>query len=182
MRGKIVVVVILLAGAVMFAYSLWFISSHTPVDERFNMQRTALPDGAPGPALLPERAGDYDRLTLAIDTLDAKQPPRHGNATYSVEGQSVLLEVQLLPDGAPSMDAAFADFSKRAGIPSNDNGAGVTISRHETGKIHYGFGVYSGPRYIYYEFTWINGNWLMRASTRSAGSEALLRFVNGYVF
>ncbi len=184
MRGKIVVIVMILGGALMLAYSLWYVGSHSPIDQRFNMKRKSLPDNAPGPAILPMQAGDYSRSALEIDTLDTLDTPgvvRHGKATYLVEEKPVQLEVKAIRGNKPTLNDLFTDFATRAGAPSMNDG-GIAVTTHPEASLPYGFGAYLGPAYTYYEFTWINGNWIFRVSTREAGSESLLRFVNGYVF
>lgn len=179
MRGKYVVIAMLLGALALFLYSLWFVSTTSPVDQRFNVRREPLGDDTPGALILRQRAGDYLRQELLVDTLDSLSGSRHGSAEYLVDGRLVRLEVQDYPEGPPSLDALFADFGARAG---GNDAAGTAIRLYPEAQIPYGYGVYSAPTYIYYEFTWINGNWVLRASTREAGSEALLRFANGYVY
>lgn len=178
MRGKIIVVFMLLGALALLLYSLWFVGSRSPVDERFNMRREALEPDAPGASLLREVVGDYVRTTLDVDTLDSDAPDRHGSALYRVEGHEVRLDVQRAAPGL-HIEQLFVGFAARAG---GDDAAGTLIRLHEEADTPYGYGVYSAPTYIYYEFTWRNGDWVLRASTRDAGSEGLLRFVNNYNF
>jgi hypothetical protein len=179
MRGKYIVILMLLGAAALLAYSLWFVNSRSPVDERFNMRREPLEADAPGAALLRELVGDYVRTSLDVGTLDSDAPIRRGSAHYDVEGHDVMLEVQSAPEIGPGAEQLFVDFAERAG---GDDAAGTVIRLHDDALMPYGYGVYSGPTSIYYEFAWRNGDWVLRASTRDAGSEGLLRFVNNYNF
>lgn len=179
MRGKIVVILMIVGALALLAYSLWFVGSRSQVDERFNMRREPLTPGAPGASMLREVVGDYRRTALDVATLDSDAPDRHGSAHYDVEGHDVTLDVQRVPSPGPTIEQLFADFAARAG---GDDAAGTVIRLHPDAETPYGYGVYSAPTYIYYEFTWRNGDWVLRASTRDAGSEGLLRFVNNYNF
>lgn len=179
MRGKIVVLIMILGALALLVYSLWFVGNQSQPDERFNMRREPLGSGAPGASLLREVVGDYTRTALDVDTLDSDSPDRHGSAHYDVEGHDVMLEVQRVPSPGLTVEQSFAEFAARAG---GDDAAGTVIRLHPDAEIPYGYGVYSAPTYIYYEFTWRNGDWVLRASTRDAGSEGLLRFVNNYNF
>jgi hypothetical protein len=178
-RGKIIVVVMLLGALALLAYSLWFVGSRSAVDERFNMRREALAPDAPGASLLRELVGDYPRTSLDVGTLDSDAPDRHGSADYDVEGHTVTLDVQRIAVPGPGIEQLLADFAARA---DGDDAAGTVIRLHADAETPFGYGVYSAPTYIYYEFTWRNGDWVLRASTRDAGSEGLLRFVNNYNF
>lgn len=178
MRGKLVVISMVLSTVLLFAYSLWFVNNHTPLDERFNMRRQPLADDAPGGLLLRERAGDFKRQSLNTDTLDIPSAARHGTAIYlDFEGKPIQLEVQLLGSAKPTIADIFADFATRAGGKDS-----TAIKLHPESRIAYGYGVYSAPNYTYHEFSWINGNWIIRVATREAGGESLLRFANGYPY
>ncbi|HRE47756.1 MAG TPA: hypothetical protein PLD47_08525 [Aggregatilineales bacterium] len=180
MRGKLVVIGLGLFAAVLLVYSLWFTNNHTPIDERFNMRRQGLDADTPGALILRERAGDYLRQSLRIDTLDTVGVGRHGAAVYhDFEGKAISLEVVLAGETPPTLRAAFEGFAERAGGASTAN---TVIRLHPDGRIPYGYGVYAAANYTYYEFTWLNGGWIIRVSTREAGSESLLRFANGYVY
>jgi hypothetical protein len=180
MRGKIVVVIMLLAATGLFAFSLWYTNTHTPLDEQFNMQRKALAADAPGGLILQELVEDYHRISFDPGTLDTPGVLRHGTATYrDARDKPIKLEVQAVPGQSPSLQDLFTGFGSRAG--GNDAGATV-IKLHPESPIPYGYGVYSAATYVYYEFTWLNGNWIIRVSTREAGGESLLRFANSYPF
>lgn len=178
MRGKLMVVALLLLAAGTFVASLWFMDINTPVDERFNMRRRPLESDTPGYMILRERAGDYLRTKLEVDTLDREQGSRHGVAEYLVEGKTVRLEVFFVAEGKPTLDQALDGFVERAEGDSRF----ATIKKYPEARTPYAFGVYSGNTYTYYEFSWINGAWILRASTRDAGQDSLLKFVNGYVY
>jgi hypothetical protein len=180
MRGKIVVVTLLLAAAALFVFSLWYTNSHTPLDEQFNMRRKALAADAPGGLILQELVEDYHRIAFDPGTLDTPGAIRHGTAVYrDANDKPIKLEVQAVPDKSPALQDLFANFADRAG--GKDAGATV-IKLHPESPIPYGYGVYSATTYVYYEFTWINGDWIIRVSTREAGGESLLRFANSYPF
>lgn len=175
-RGKIVVIVMLGGAALLLFYSLWYVNHQTTVDERFNMRRQALPDNISGPLMLPDSLGEFQRVALDVDTLDTPGAQRHGVATYKdVDGKVLRLDVQQTTEPRPTLEALFSDFATRAG----GDLANSTIRLHADGPTRYGYGAYSGPTYTYYELTWINANWIIRVSTQEAGSESLLRFVNG---
>ncbi len=176
--GSIFVILMFVGAALLFAYSLWFISAHSPVEERFNQRRRPLAADTAGYLILRERAGDYLRTALDVDTLDALEGRRHGVADYEVEGKPVRLEVEYIPDGTPTLDQVFSGFLERA----NGTDTGSTLKRFPEARTPYYFAVYSGFTYTYYEFGWINGNWILRASSREAGQETLLKFANGYVY
>lgn len=177
MRGKIVVISMFVMAALLFGYSLWFVNNHSPIDERFNMRRKPLEPDTPGALILKERAGDFLRSGLSVDTLDALEGRRHGIATYDVEGKTVTLEAERF-ESPPTLDMAFAAFLTRAGGEDRFS----TLNLHPEAQLPYGYAVFAGLEYTYYEFSWINGNWILRVSTRDAGAEALLRFANGYTF
>jgi hypothetical protein len=177
MRGKLVVMSLFVMAALLFGYSLWFVNNHSPVDKRFNMRRKPLADDTAGALILKERAGDFLRSGLTVDTLDATEGRRHGIATYDVEGKTVTLEVERF-ETTPTLEMAFADFLSRAGGEARFS----TLTLHPEAQLPYGYAVFAGLEYTYYEFSWINGNWILRVSTRDAGAEALLRFANGYTF
>jgi hypothetical protein len=176
--GSIFVILMFVGAALLFAYSLWFISAHSPVEERFNQRRRPLTADTAGYLILRERAGDYLRTALDVDTLDALEGRRHGVADYEVEGKPVRLEVEYIPDGIPTLDQVFSGFLERA----NGTDTGSTLKRFPEARTPYYFAVYSGFTYTYYEFGWINGNWILRVSSREAGQETLLKFANGYVY
>jgi hypothetical protein len=178
MRGKLVVMLMFFSAVVLFIYSLWFVNTNSPIDQRFNLRRANLPDDAPGGLILRQRAGDFERTDFLVDSLDTPGAARHGSATYlDYEGKPIAFEAQLVKDGPPTLQGAFSDFAARAG---GSDAAGTAITLHPEARFPYGYGVYSATGYLYYEISWINGNWILRASTREAGSESLLRFVNGY--
>jgi hypothetical protein len=195
----------LAAGAALFGYSLWFANNTSPVFERFNMRRMELPTDAPGSRILRQRAGDFERAALTVDTLEAQGGGRHGAAIYrDFEGKAIQFEARLVGEGKaeaeidtesranaptditgiPSLEALFADFGARAGVSGVNPSdlSGVAIRLFPEARYPYGFGVYSSPTYTYFEFIWLNNGWVLRASTREAGSESLLRFVNGYMY
>lgn len=180
MRGKLIVISMLAAAALLFVYSLWFVNNHSPVDERFNMRRESLADDTPGPLILRERAGDYNRKSLEVDSLDTPGTSRHGIATYlDFEGKVIQLEVQLMSAPLPSIETIFESFPARAGAVESRY---ITLKLHPEARIPYGFGTYAASTYTYYELGWLNGNWIIRVSTREAGQESLLRFANSYVY
>ncbi|PJF35383.1 MAG: hypothetical protein CUN49_10830 [Candidatus Thermofonsia Clade 1 bacterium] len=176
--GSFFVILMFIGAALLFIYSLWFVNTHSPVEERFNQRRRPLEADTPGYLILRERAGDYLRTALNVDTLDAAEGRRHGVAEYNVEGKTVRLEVEYIPDQTPTLDMVFAGFLERA----DGTDTGSVLKRFPEARTPYYFAVFSGFTYTYYEFGWINGNWILRASSREAGQEALLRFVNGYVY
>jgi hypothetical protein len=180
MRGKIVVLTMLLAAAALFVFSLWYTNTHTSLDEQFNMRRKALAADAPGGLILQELVEDYRRVSFDPGTLDTPGALRQGTALYhDVHDNPIKLEVQGVSGQPPLLQDLFTGFGDRAG----GKAAGATaIKLHPESSIPYGYGVYSATTYVYYEFTWINGNWIMRVSTREAGGESLLRFANSYPF
>jgi hypothetical protein len=182
MRGKIVVLGMLGSAALLLVYSLWFFSSTPTPSERFNMRRRPLEADVAGPAILRERGGDLLRTSIEIDTMDNIGGVRHGLATYkSFEGKPITFEVLYQPSVKPSIVEFFTveAFAKRAGSTDERN---ITMRIHAEAQTPYAYGVYAAATYTYYEFAWVNGDWLLRASTRDAGIDALLLFVNGYVY
>jgi hypothetical protein len=180
MRGKIVVLTMLLAAAALFVFSLWYTNTHTPLDEQFNMRRKALAVDAPGGLILQELVEDYHRVSFDPGTLDTPGTLRHGTAVYrDAQDNPLKLEVQAMSGQSPALQDLFAGFGDRAG--GKDAGA-TAIKLHPESSIPYGYGVYSATTYVYYEFTWINGDWIIRVSTREASGESLLRFANSYPF
>ncbi|MCS6872447.1 MAG: hypothetical protein RML95_09385 [Anaerolineae bacterium] len=176
--GSLFIIFMFIGAALLFAYSLWFVNTHSPVEARFNQRRRPLAADTAGYYILRERAGDYLRTSLNVDTLDATEGRRHGIAEYDVDGKTVRLEVEYIPDATPTLDMVFDGFFER----SNGTDTASVLKRFPQARTPYYFAVFSGFTYTYYEFGWINGNWILRASTRDAGQEALLRFVNGYVY
>lgn len=176
--GSFFVILMFIGAALLFVYSLWFVNTHSPVEERFNQRRRPLEADTAGYLILRERAGDYLRTALNVDTLDATEGRRHGVAEYEVEGKTVRLEVEYIPDSTPTLDMVFEGFLERA----NGTDTASVLKRFPEARTPYYFAVFSGFTYTYYEFGWINGNWILRASSREAGQESLLKFVNGYVY
>ncbi|MBO9308602.1 MAG: hypothetical protein J7551_02330 [Chloroflexi bacterium] len=176
--GSFFVILMLIGAALLFIYSLWFVNTHSPVEERFNQRRRPLKADTPGYLILRERAGDYLRTALNLGTLDATEGRRRGAAEYEVEGKAVRLEVEYIPDATPTLEMVFEGFLERA----NGTETASVLKRFPEARTPYYFAIFSGFTYTYYEFGWINGNWILRASSREAGQEALLKFVNGYVY
>jgi hypothetical protein len=179
MRGKIIVLAMLTSAAALLIYSLWFVGNHSPADQRFNMRRMALAADAPGAMALPPSVGEFTRTELAPGTLDSATAGRSGSAEYiDYTNAPVRLEVTHIGSGAAGQ-ALFADFAARAGAAEGE-GRNISLRQYDESRPPYGLGIYSATTYTYYEFAWRSGEWLLRASTRTAGVEALLRFVNSY--
>src|SRR5258708_33407091 len=154
MRGKIVVILFVAASVAFSAYAAWYLFNRSPIDQRFNLARQAVPSVG-GSALLPRSLDEFQRS---------------GNVTSPAAGTS---EAMYTVSSVKGQDAAqTADI---LGKPACQNASGSVISHAQNNsKILYSYSVCQNT----YTFRWINGDWLFSASR--SDSEALLRFVNLY--
>jgi hypothetical protein len=159
MRGKIVVVIFVVAAIAFAAYGMWFIFSPSPVDQRFNMSRNPASSTIAQAALLPDSLDDFKRVGDVTNPTPETSQGRYINNAYvidfsvgSAKGQSAatLLKQPACQGGSV--------------ISHTKNGGRTPFSYSTCQKS--------------YIFQWINGDWLFTAS--AADPEALLRFVNLY--
>jgi len=154
MRRKIVVIIFVAASVAFSAYAALYLFNRSPIDQRFNLARQAVPSVG-GSALLPRSLDEFQRS---------------GNVTSPAAGTS---EAMYTVSSVKGQDAAqTADI---LGKPACQNASGSVISHAQNNsKILYSYSVCQNT----YIFRWINGDWLFSAS--GSDSEALLRFVNLY--
>ena len=154
MRRKIVVIIFVAASVAFSAYAALYLFNRSPIDQRFNLARQAVPSVG-GSALLPRSLDEFQRS---------------GNVTSPAAGTS---EAMYTVSSVKGQDAAqTADI---LGKPACQNASGSVISHAQNNsKILYSYSVCQNT----YTFRWLNGDWLFSAS--GSDSEALLRFVNLY--
>lgn len=171
MRGKLVIVGMVLLGVLFYAYSVWFLSNPSTVDQRFDMRREKLPADVPGAVLLRQKFGDHTRLSFVPVEPDAQGVLR-GNAQYTeLDDPNVLtLEVQQITAAEIPTALQALDTQLQA------DGRTVLLDKGVT-------------KYLFHKpvtgratFNWLNGQWLFRAYSSNDDDEALLRFVNNYPF
>ncbi len=168
MRGKLIVGIMLAGGIVMLGVYVWFFSSTSPIDERFNLERTPITPDTDAAWLLPERVGDFFRRSLTPVARDA-QDQLQGSATYSQNGgQLIIVTVQSIA-GQHIQTAPLEALTDSS------------FKLHPEAKFPYGYRA-SGEGSPGDTFIWVNGTWVFQASTPQANSELLLEFVNGYPY
>jgi hypothetical protein len=174
MRGKLVVLLVLLSGVVVGLAGLRYTFDPSPVYDRFDQRRDPLPADATGPRLLVEKAGDFDRVEFEPVAPDA-QGIQHGRATYKELGEN---EVQLVVQqidyqrGLDELSAVQKTFE-------NDTNVSRLVP-HADAQTPYLYAVYAADGRATYEFVWVNNGWLLRAYTNQSDAETLLRFANTY--
>jgi hypothetical protein len=176
MRGKLVIGVIFLFATLYGLYSVWYVSTLSPIDQRFNMNKKAIPVDVPEPALLPSNIGDFRRLSFEAVAPDA-QNQRSGRAVYGVpSGGEIHLTVSTVADPADlaknwiaaANPLATCDLQARSIVP------------HPEAKYPYAYGTCSTQNNTYSEFVWLNNQWLIRVTAPNSGD--LLQFANNYAF
>ena len=183
MRGKIAVLGMVAITVAVLIFSYWFLFVKSPVDQRFKLNRTDIPKVLNLPILLPETVGDFKRLSFSPVE---KQPDgtMSGSATYAdTDGKKIVVTVktgQILKTPTDTLQAFYQPILAKY--------PGAVPSLHETAEFPYAFftatvdvsGGNSG--YVYSDFTWINGDWIIQSSTQETDAESLLQFVNTYLF
>ncbi len=176
MRGKIVIGVLFVFAILFAAYSVWFVGSLSPVDQRFNLVRQALIADIPDPALLPVNIGDFHRLSFQAVTASANGQ-RTGSAVYDVpSGGQIQLTVNTVPDPR----GVLADWTRASGAAANCPDAWRTIAAHGETQFPYVYAACTATGNTYHEMVWLNNNWLIRVTADSA--DILLQFANNYPF
>lgn len=174
MRGKFVVLLVLLSGVVFGLAGIRYAFDPSPVYDRFDQRRDALPVDATGPRLLVEKSGDFNRIAFEPLAPDADGIQR-GHANYQEIGdREVELSVQQIDPqrGLDELSAVQKSFENN-----------INVSRlvsHTDSQTPYLYAVYADEGRATYEFVWINNGWLLRAYTNQADAETLLRFANSY--
>lgn len=179
MRGRLVVAIMLSSGLALLIFSLWFVSSHPPVDERFNLRRNPLEADAPGPMLLLEQIGEFKRESFQA-VADGPDGQRQGSAVYrDAEGRHIRLEARTVADPAKDSPEARLRSLYQTFDP---NAPGAELKLHWDRQTVFAYATLSGDLRPYHEFTWFNGRWVIRVFTAEADVEALLRFANSCPF
>ncbi len=163
MRGKIVVILFVAASVAFSAYAAWYLFNRSPIDQRFNLARQAVPSVG-GSALLPRSLDEFQRSGNVTSPAAGTSEATYTDNQYAVDFAVSSVKGQ---DAAQTADIL--------GKPACQNASGSVISHAQNNsKILYSYSVCQNT----YIFRWINGDWLFSAS--GSDSEALLRFVNLY--
>jgi hypothetical protein len=176
MRGKIIVLLVLLSGVATGLAGLRYAFNPSPVQQRFDQRREPLAGDAPGPQVLVEQTNDFRRTAFAPLAADSDGVQR-ASATYVELGvRQVELRIeQVAPgQGLATLQTLQRRFERDANVSRLALFAGA--------RTPYLYTVYAQNGRAVYEFAWINGDWLFRAFTDQADDETLLRFVNAYPF
>ena len=174
MRGKYVVLLVLLSGVVFGVAGMRYAFDPSPVYERFDQRRDALPDDATGPRLLVEQINDFQRTDFEPLAPDAGGVQR-AHAVYKELGERpVELSVrQVDPQrGLDELKAIQKDYEKNPNVSR--------LVFYPDAQTAYLYVVYAAEGRAVYEFAWINHGWLLRAYTNQSDADTLLRFVNSY--
>jgi hypothetical protein len=176
MRGKIVLAIIFTFAILYGAYSVWYVSSLSPVDQRFNLNKQAVTTSIPEPALLPSNIGDFKRTALTPVAPDA-QNQRLGSAEYEIPtGGTLRLTVSTVADPAK----AAHDWPASVDVLPGCAAQWRNVVAHPEAKTPYAYGTCTAENNRYDEFVWLNNNWLIRVSAPNSGD--LLQFANNYPF
>ena len=170
MRGKLLVVGLLLATAVFAVYGVWYFGTSSAPDTRFNLNRQPIPASANGELFFPNPPSGFTRTNLQPMAPDGAGRAS-GSAVYNSNGHPVELLLRSVQGLDPQRVLNSADQLATC------THAASAITMHLDAKTPYRYSVCPGNQF---EFTWINGNWLLRASSDDV--EALLHFVNAYPY
>jgi hypothetical protein len=161
MRGKIVVGLIGLLALVGLIANLWFVNTRSSADQRFNLKRQHITKDTAPALLLPERVGDFTRQSITAIEANASGD-LEGSATYAdIDGKQIMLSVRKPARSAPNLEALT-------------NGQ---YRLHKDAEFPFGYSEAYGPAFV-----WLNGDWVVGASTAQATSDELLQFANAYPF
>ncbi len=161
MRGKIVVGLIGLLALIGLIANIWFVTTRSPADQRFNLKRQHIVRDTALNLLLPERVGDFLRKSLTPIEADSSGDLQGSAAYADTDGKQILLSVRKPGRGVPSLE-------------SLTNGQ---YRLHSDAEFPFGYSETYGSAFV-----WINGDWVIGASTAQASSDALLQFANAYPF
>ena len=166
MRGKIVVVIFLIASAAFAVFAAWYLFNRSPIDQRFNLARQRVPSTITDTALLPRTLDEFRSAGSVASDAAGSNKANYIDNDYLIEFAVTTVKDQ---DAAQVIDSTLAK-------PNCQDGSGTVVSHHDSGKIPYSYSTCSGK----YNFQWLNGDWLFSAS--ASDPEALLRFVNLYQY
>jgi hypothetical protein len=162
MRGKFVVVGLVVLTVVMLAVGWWFLNVLSPVDQRFNFRRRAIPENAEISLLLPEKIEDFKRQSLTPLETTTSGSTGSGAVYLDSAGKIMVLTVRRNPDWPTSK-----------ALPENG-----TFKTHFDAQVPYAYGRVEGQA----TFIWGRGGWMLSASAQEADAETLLQFVNLYPY
>jgi hypothetical protein len=174
MRGKLVVLIVLMIGVAVGVAGLRYAYDPSPVWERFDQRRNPLTADTQGPALLVEQTNDFRRVAftpLEADALGVKR----ADATYSELG---IRPVRLTIEQIDATDEMTELRAIHRAFERDDNVSRLAL--YEQALTPYLYAVYARQGRAVYEFVWVNDGWLFRAFTDESDAETLLRFVNSY--
>ncbi|HVO41944.1 MAG TPA: hypothetical protein VMT34_04950 [Aggregatilineales bacterium] len=178
MSGKVVVVVILLAAAGLLIFSLWYLGSKSPIDQRFALNRTPaplngptiVPDYGAADKLLPGAVGDFARFSEQPFNLSALMP--HAEGVYGAGSGRIRLTIDRIPSGESASAAV------QAVLPKQNSS---TVIAHSDAKYPFAYVQPSGEG-LQSQLIWANGAWLLTASAEDVDPEVLLLFANSYPY
>jgi hypothetical protein len=168
MRGKIVVVVFVIASAAFALFAAWYLFNRSPVDQRFNLARQRVPSTITDTALLPRTLDEFQSAGNVVSDFAGTNKANYIDNDYLVEFAVTTVK------GLDTVQVINSTLAK----PNCQDGSGNVISHHDSGKIPYSYSTCSGK--YGYNFQWLNGDWLFSAS--ASDPEALLRFANLYTY
>jgi hypothetical protein len=158
MRGKLIVIALVVVTVLMFAIGWWFLNVLSPVDQRFNFRRRAIPDNAEFSLLLPEKVEDFKRQSFTPMETTASGDSGAGAVYLDSGGKIIVLTAW------HKMNIALV--------------VGESFATHFDAQIPYAYGRVDGQA----TFIWINNGWMLSASAQESDAETLLQFVNLYPY
>jgi len=180
MRGKIIVIVLLVGAAIFTAFAFWFFNNQSSPDNRFNLNRQPIPANARDSVLFGPIGEDYQAQISQHITPDTGDQAM-GSATYDNGTDKVELFARALTASeTKDFQNGSSQFQTSECNPSTSSvvfHSGPPTPFRYT-KCHSNNSNNSNS--TIYEFEWLNGNWYLRASESDV--EALLHFVNLYPY
>jgi len=182
MRGKIVVVGLGVATIGVLLLGYWLFFAKSPIDQRFNLNRTVIPKNFNTDYLLPDAVGDFVRQSISKAQAQS-DGTLSGVATYAdTDGKKIVLLIrtgQLRNTPAETLQMQYQ--------PLQSEYPGAAPVLRTDAPFPYGYfsatqNKDSSAGSALIDFRWINGEWLIQASTQETDAESLLQFVNLYPY
>jgi hypothetical protein len=162
MRGKLIVIAMVVVTVFMFAIGWWFLNVLSPVDQRFNFRRRAIPENAEISMFLPEKIEDFKRQSLTPLETTARGSSGSGAVYLDSSGKIMVLTVWR------NLDWPSANVLPEGG----------SFKTHFDAQVPFAYGRVDGQA----TFIWGKDGWMLSASAPEADAETLLQFVNLYPY
>lgn len=183
MRGKIAVLGMVLLTIAILIFGYWFLFVKSPVYQRFKLNRTAISRAFNPDALLPEAVGDFKRLSFD-PVQDQADGSVSGSAIYAdTDGKKIVLYIT--SDKAGNTPSTILQILYQPIVAQHPGNTPIFQADAPFPYAFFTATVESSdgkPGYVYSDFTWLNGDWVLKASTQETDTESLLQFVNIYLY